>query len=332
MKKISVVIPCYNEIENVEPISEAIIDVFNHSLVDYDYEILFIDNHSSDGTRELLQKLCMGNKKIKAIFNARNFGIILSPYYGILQSDGDCTIQMVADFQDPPSMIVDFVRKWEEGFKIVIAIKITSSENKLIYFLRSVYYKFLKKITDIEHIEHFTGFGLYDRDFVDLLRKLDDPYPYLRGIVAELGYSRAEIPFNQPRRERGITKNNWYTLYDMAMLGITSYSKVVMRMATILGFTISGLSILVAFIYFLLKLLLWNEFPMGIAPIIISIFFFGSVQLFFTGFLGEYILSINIRTLKRPLVVEEQRLNFDTDTHFNRKIIKARSTRYIVKS
>lgn len=312
-KKISVMLPCYNEEDNVIPIAEAITKVFKEKLPEYDYEILFIDNCSTDSTQEKLTALCKENKKIKAIFNAKNFGQIRSPFHGMLKTTGECTITMCCDFQDPPELIVDFIRGWEEGYKIVIGIKEKSQESKFMYFLRSCYYKAIKKIADTEHIEHFTGFGLYDKSFIDVLRELDDPMPYLRGIIAELGFKRKEIPYEQAKRAAGRTKNNFYSLYDYGMIGITSYSKVVMRMATIFGFLFSFLSLTIAFIYLILKLVYWYSFPMGTAPLLIGVFFLGSLQLFFIGFLGEYILNINTRVMRRPLVIEEKKLNFEED-------------------
>jgi polyisoprenyl-phosphate glycosyltransferase len=310
MKKISILVPTFNEEENIKPLCAELTNILSGTLSEYDYEIVIIDNYSTDKTREYILELCSANKKIKAIFNAKNFGHIRSPYYGMLQTTGDCMIVMCADFQDPLEMIVDFVREWENGYKIVIGRKKKSYENPLMYMLRSVYYKLIKQISDTEQVEHFTGFGLYDKMFLDVLRQLDDPMPYMRGIVAELGYARKEIEYTQQKRRSGKTKNNWYTLYDMAMLGITSYSKMVMRLATISGFIIAGLSFAVAMYYLIMKLVYWDRFPLGTAPIIISIFFLGSVQLFFIGFLGEYILNINTRVIKRPLVVEERRINF----------------------
>ncbi|MCX5849550.1 MAG: glycosyltransferase family 2 protein [Deltaproteobacteria bacterium] len=310
MKKISILVPTFNEEENIKPLCAELINILSGKLPEYDYEILIIDNYSQDRTRENILELCATNKKIKSIFNAKNFGHIRSPYHGLLQTSGDCTIVMCADFQDPPEMIVNFVREWEKGSKVVIGKKKKSYENPLIYMLRSIYYKLIKKISDTEQVEHFTGFGLYDKTFVDVLRQLDDPMPYMRGIVAELGIARMEIEYVQQKRRFGKTKNNWYTLYDMAMLGITSYSKMVMRLATISGFIIAGMSFAVAMYYLIMKLIFWDKFPFGTAPIIISIFFLGSIQLFFIGFLGEYILNINTRVMKRPLVVEEKRINF----------------------
>ena len=308
-KKISVVIPTYNEEANVVPLSQAVIEVMERDLPEYDYEILFIDNHSKDNTQGLLRSLCRGNKKIKAIFNAKNFGQARSPVYGMKQAYGDCVIRMCADFQDPVDMIVKFVREWEQGHKIVIGVKSASKERKLMYWVRSCYYKLINKITDIDHIEQFTGFGLYDKKFVDVVRDLHDPLPYLRGIIAELGFDYIE--YTQPKRRAGKSKNNFYSLYDYAMIGITSYSKVVMRLATFVGFFVAGCSFLAGLVYLVLKLLYWDRFSAGVAPMLIGVFFLGALQLFFIGFLGEYVLSINTRVLDRPLVVEEERLNFE---------------------
>ncbi len=310
MKKISVLIPCFNESDNVIPISEAIIDEFANYLPSYDYEIVFIDNSSTDGTREKLEKLCGRNKKIKAIFNAKNFGQFNSPYYGMCQTTGDCTISMCCDFQDPVSLIHRFVAEWEKGYKIVSAIKTQSVENKVMRFLRTCYYKTIKKMSSVEQIEHFTGTGLYDKSFVDVLKSLDDPTPFLRGIVAELGALRKDIPYTQAKRRAGKTHNNWYTLYDAAMLSFTSYTKVGLRMASFLGFIIALLDILFAVLYFVAKLIWWDRFPMGTAPLLIGMFFLGGVKLIFLGLLGEYVMSINTRVMHRPLVIEEKRLNF----------------------
>ena len=310
-KKISVVIPTYNEEGNVKPLAQAIVNVMENELPEYDYEILFIDNHSKDNTRLFLRQLCGDNKKIKAIFNARNFGQIRSPVYGLKQAQGDCVIRMCADFQDPVEMIPKFVREWEKGWKIVIGIKKSSKEKKMMYWIRTLYYKLIRKITDIDHIEHFTGFGLYDKAFVDVVRQLHDPMPYLRGIIAELGFDYKAIPYEQQRRKAGKSKNNFCSLYDYAMIGITSYSKVVLRMATFVGFIVGGISFVAGIVYFILKLLYWDRFSAGVAPLLIGVFFLGSMQLFFIGFLGEYVLSINTRVLDRPLVVEELRLNFE---------------------
>ena len=308
-KRISIMVPTYNEEENVELMYQALKDMFKKDLPNYQYEILFIDNKSKDNTRKLIRNICEKDKNVKAIFNAQNFGQFNSPYYGLISTTGDCTISVAADFQDPVEMIPKFVYEWENGYKIVIGIKSKSQESKIVYLLRSFYYKLIKKFSEVEQIEHFTGFGLYDKSFIEVLRKLDDPEPYLRGIVAELGFERKEIPFTQPKRERGKSSNNWYRLYDAAMLGITSYTKIGLRIATILGFIVSFLSIVVALVYFVLKLCMWNSFQAGIAPLIIGVFFLGGLQLFFIGFLGEYILKINQRVMHRPLVVVEERLN-----------------------
>lgn len=311
MKKISIVIPCYNEEDNVVPMAEAVTNLMAESLPQYDYELLFVDNKSQDSTREKLRSVCAENKRIKAIFNAKNFGQFNSPFYGLLQTSGDCTIFMCADFQDPVEMLPLFVAEWERGYKIVSGIKTTSDENKIVYFLRSRYYKFIKRYSNVEQIEHFTGFGLYDKSFIEVLRGLDDPLPFLRGIVAELGFERKDISYRQQKRRAGKTKNNWYSLYDAAMLSITSYTKIGLRMATFAGFILSGMSVLAALAYLVMKLIWWERFPAGNIPILLAVLVLGSVQIFFIGILGEYIMSINNRMMNRPLVVEEERINFE---------------------
>lgn len=313
VKKISILVPCYNEENNVIPLSEAIIGQLKEHLSNYDYELIFIDNDSKDSTKEKIEMLCNANKKIKAIFNAKNFGQFNSPYYGLLQTIGDCAILMCADFQDPVEMIPKLVAEWEKGYKIVSAIKTTTKENKVIRFMRTCYYKTIKKMSDVEQIEHFTGFGLYDRDFLEVMRGLKDPTPFLRGIVAELGFKRKDIPYEQQRRKTGKTKNNWYSLYDAAMLSFTSYTKIGMRACTLLGFFTAFISILIGLIYLILKLVKWDTFDAGSAPILIGVFILGGLQLFFIGFLGEYILSMNTRIMNRPLVIEERRINFDSN-------------------
>lgn len=310
MKKISVLIPTFNESENVIPLSDAIVKEFN-KLPKYDYEIIFIDNKSSDNTREKIRELHNRNNKIKAIFNAKNFGQNNSPYYGLTQVTGDCAILMCADFQDPVEMIPTLIKKWEEGHKIVSCIKTTSKENKFVRFLRTCYYKLIKKFSDVEQIEHYTGFGLYDRSFLDVLRSLNDPTPFLRGIVAELGSDRIDIPYEQQRRKAGKSKNNFFTLYDIAMLSFTSYTKVGLRMATFLGVIIGLICFLIAVFYLIYKLVYWDRFDSGTAPLVIGLFFLGSVQLTFLGIIGEYLLSMNRRIMNRPLVVEEERIGFE---------------------
>lgn len=310
MKKISIMIPCYNEEENVKPISKAVIEVLEKELPTYDYEILFIDNDSKDETRTYLRELCAENKKIRAIFNAKNFGQFNSPYYGMCQTTGDCTVCLCCDFQDPVEMIPKLVHEWECGYKIVCAIKTSSKENPIMRFLRTCYYKMIKKMSDVEQIEHFTGFGLYDKSFIEVLRNLKDPTPFLRGIVAELGFKRKDIPYEQQKRAAGKTHNNWATLYDAAMLSFTSYTKVGLRIATIIGFIFSAISLVVALVYLILKLVFWDRFVAGTIPILLAVCILGSAQLFFIGLVGEYIMSMNKRIMNRPLVIEEERLNF----------------------
>ncbi|MBQ9765674.1 MAG: glycosyltransferase family 2 protein [Lachnospiraceae bacterium] len=322
MKKISIVVPCYNEEENVVPMSEAVTALFNNELKGYDYELVFIDNDSKDNTRVLLRGICAQNDKIKAIFNAKNFGQFKSPYYGLLQATGDCAVLVACDFQDPVELIPTFVKEWENGYKIVSGIKTSSKESKIMYFLRSCYYKMIKKLSDVEQIEHFTGFGLYDRKFLEVLKELDDPTPFLRGIVAELGFRRKDIEYQQPQRRAGKTSNNFYRLYDGAMLSVTSYTKVGLRLATLFGCICSFISVVIAVVYLVMKLIYWDRFEAGMAPMLIGMFVLGSIQLFFIGLLGEYILSINSRVMKRPLVVEEERINFEAVKDEDTKSLK----------
>lgn len=311
-KKVSIMVPCYNEEENVVAISEALVAQME-ALPQYDYEILFIDNCSTDNTRPLLRQICAKNKKIKAIFNVKNFGQFNSPVHGMCQTTGDCTISICADFQDPVELIPTFLKYWEEGYQIVHGVKTSSKESRIMYRLRSIYYKLIKKYSTVEQIEHFTGFGLYDKSFIDVLRNLKDPTPFIRGIVAELGGKRKEIPYEQPQRRAGKTHNNWYSLYDAAMLSFTSYTKIGLRMATFLGAGVAFASLLVALVYLILKLCNWQNFVAGTAPIVIGMFFLGAVQLIFLGIIGEYILSMNQRIMNRPLVVEQERINFEED-------------------
>ena len=294
--------------------TETLTKIFREQLPEYDYEIIYIDNHSKDNTRVLLRKQCEADRHVKAIFNARNFGQLRSPVHGLKQAYGDCVVRLNADFQDPPQMIPELVREWEAGNRIVIGIKRKTEDGLLIGFARRQYYKILRKITDIGHIENFTGFGLYDRAFVDVVRGIHDPVPYLRGMIAELGFDYKTVLYDRPQRKAGKSKNNFYSLYDIAMVGITSYSKVMLRLATFVGFGIGLLSFLIAIFYFVMKLVRWDWFRTGIAPLVIGVFFLGGVELFFIGLMGEYILSINQRVLNRPLVVEEERLNFEDNT------------------
>lgn len=312
-KKISILIPCYNEVENVGPMSFAVTNVLEEALSRYDYELVFIDNCSTDGTRDKLEEICAGNKKIKAIFNVTNFGQFNSPFHGMCQTTGDCTITMCCDFQDPVELIPRFVEEWEKGHKIVSGIKTSSRENGIIYLLRTAYYKLIRNMSDVKMIEHFTGFGLYDKTFISILRELNDPIPFVRGIVAEYssGFNLKEIEYEQPKRRAGKTHNNFYSLYDAAMLSITSYTKVGLRLATMLGFISSGVSLLVALGYLINKLIHWYDVQAGNAPMILGIYVLGSLQLFFIGLVGEYILNINTRVIHRPVVVEEKRINFE---------------------
>lgn len=309
-KKISVLIGCYNEEENVVPLSKALVEMLETNLSQYDYEIVFIDNDSKDNTRPLLREICKGNPRIKAIFNAKNFGQFNSPYYGMLQCTGDCVVKMAADFQDPVEMVPSIVAEWEKGAKIVSCIKTKSKENPIMRFMRTIYYKIIKKMSSIDQIEHFTGFGLYDKSFIEVLRNLKDPTPFLRGIVAELGYKRVSIEYTQAKRRAGKTHNNMMTLFDAAMLSFTSYTKVGLHLVTIAGMVLSVLSFLAALVYLVLKLIYWDRFSAGVAPLIIAIFFFNAIELLFIGFVGEYVMSINTRVMNRPLVIEEERINF----------------------
>lgn len=310
-KKISVLIPCYNEKDNIKGISKATINELS-KLNTYNYELVFIDNNSTDNTRDLIRDICKKNKNIKAIFNVANFGQFNSPYYGISQLDGDCVIMMCCDFQDPVELIPKFIKYWEEGYKVVCGIKTSSKENKILYLLRSIYYKLIKKFSSVNQIEHFTGFGLYDKDFVEILRKIDDPTPFLRGIVAEYGGNIKYVEYEQQKRKAGKTHNNFYTLYDAAMLSFTSYTKIGMRLAVFVGLFFAFISFVIGLVYLVMKLIYWDRFVAGQAPTIIIISLMCSFIMIFLGILGEYVLSINQRSLHRPLVVEEERINFDT--------------------
>ena len=311
-KKLSIVSSAYNEEGNIRELYEQVKAQMALLGDKYDYEQIVLDNASTDGTLNELRKIAAQDKNFKVIVNARNFGHIRSPYYGILQCEGDAVIYMASDLQDPPALIPQFISKWEEGFKVVLAQKNQSKESWLFFAVRRLYYWLLNLVNDsgAELLSNCTGFGLYDKCVVDELRKLDEPYPYLRGLVCELGYSRALIPFMQPARKRGFTKNNFYTLYDNAMIGFTNHSKVPLRLAAFGGFALGIFSFILALIYLVLKLLYWDSFPMGTAPILLAVLFFSSVQLFFIGIIGEYIGAILTQVLKRPLVIEKERINF----------------------
>ena len=310
--RLTVVVPCFNEEANVEPLAAAIDKVFS-SEPNYRHTILFIDNHSEDATQAVLRDMARRSPHIKAIFNARNFGHIRSPYYGLLQAKGDCCVFLACDFQDPPELIPKFLREWEKGYKIIVGVKTESEESRVLYALRSLYYGLLGKISDVELMQHVTGFGLYDRKVLDILRGIEDPYPYFRGLLAEIGLEIKKINFRQPRRRRGLTKNNFLTLYDMAMLGVVNHSRLPLRIATFLGFLLSGCGLAVAIVYLIAKLFFWNDFTVGTAPILIGVIFLGGVQLLFVGIIGEYVGAILTQVQKRPLVIEKERINLDPD-------------------
>lgn len=310
---VCVMTPCFNEEENVEPLHERLKAVFL-SLPEYRFEHLFIDNASTDRTVERIKEIAATDHSVKLIVNNRNFGHIRSPLHAFYQARGDAVVVMASDLQDPPELIPQFVRKWAEGYKVVIGVKPQSKEAPLMAYVRRRYYSIVGRISNVPLIRNFTGFGLYDREVVDEVRSIDDRYPYFRGLIADLGYPRAEIPFLQPRRERGITKNNFYTLYDTAMLGITNHSKVPLRIATFCGFILSLVSLLIALAYLVAKLVFWDSFSLGTAPLVIGVFFLGAVQLLFVGILGEYIGAIHTQIHKRPLVTEKERVNLDDDS------------------
>jgi glycosyltransferase involved in cell wall biosynthesis len=308
-KKISILTACYNEEDNIEILYNKVKHEMS-KLQAYNYEHIFIDNCSNDKTLNILKKLSINDKNLKIIVNAKNYGHIKSPFHGLLQCQGDAIISIVADLQDPPDLILQFIKKWEEGYKIVVGTKTKSEENRIMFFIRKLFYNLIKKMSEVTQIKNFTGFGLYDKSFIEILKKLDEPYPYFRGLVSELGYDIAEVIYTQPNRHKGKTKNNFYTLYDMAMLGFVSYSKIPLRLASFIGFFVSLLSFLVAILYFFYKLMNWSAFQLGLAPLVIGIFFLGGIQLFFLGVIGEYISAIFTQVKKRPLVIEKERINF----------------------
>lgn len=310
MNHITVVTPCYNEEDNVEELYRQARAVLE-SIPDLRYDHLFLDNASTDRTPEILRTLAAQDGRVKVILNARNFGHIRSPYHGLMEADGEAVILLVADLQDPPELMREFVQRWREGAKVVVGVKPTADESKLMFAIRRTYYRIVTRIADVKLIQNFTGFGLYDRRVLEEMRRIGDPYPYFRGLIAEVGFEPVQIPYNQPRRQRGITKNNFYTLYDIAMLGITSHSRVPLRLATMAGFALSAVSLVISVVYLLLKLFFWQQFAMGTAPILIGMFFFASAQLFFIGLLGEYVGAILRHVSNRPLVVEKERINFD---------------------
>jgi len=310
MKLISIVTPCYNEEANIAELIRRVREVMA-SLPEYAYEHVFVDNSSEDRTLEILKGFAADDRRVKIIVNARNFGHIRSHYYALLQARGDAVVSLVADLQDPPEMIRDFVKKWEQGFKVVVGIKTRSRESWWMYRLRGLYYKMIKSMASVELLEQFTGFGLYDRRVMDVLRGLREPYPYFRGLISDIGFSMARIEYTQPARRMGKTKNNFFTLFDMAMLGFTNYTRVPLRLATLLGFFAAGCSLVVGMAYLVAKLIFWNIFTAGMAPVVIGNFFLGSVQLLFLGIVGEYVATMLTYVQNRPLVVEKERINFN---------------------
>jgi polyisoprenyl-phosphate glycosyltransferase len=309
-KLISIVTPCFNEEENVRDVYQQVKNVFAQ-IPDYRYEHIFIDNCSTDKTVPMLREIAKNDYNVKVIINSRNFGATKSPYHALLQSRGDASIVVMADLQDPPPMIKDFVKKWEEGYKLVLAVKEKSEESSIMFAIRRLYYNIYNKVSNIQIVNNYCGFGLYDKAILDILRKLDEPHPDLRSILGEIGFERAFLTYVQPVRKKGKSKNNFYNLYDQAMLGITRDSIIPLRLASLIGFSVAAVNLLVAMGYFIYKLIYWNSFQLGIAPLVIGIFFFGGVQLFFLGIIGEYIGAIFTQVKKRPLVIEKERINFD---------------------
>jgi glycosyltransferase involved in cell wall biosynthesis len=309
---ITVLTPCYNEAENVRTLYERVRAVFQ-PLSQYRYEHLFIDNASTDATVAILREIAAVDKNVKVIVNTRNFGHVRSPYHALLQCRGDAVIGMAADLQDPPELIPAFLAKWREGYKVVLGIKEAAEESPLMSAIRRAGYRVIDRLSEVKQVRNSTGFGLYDKAFVAVLRRLPDPYPYFRGIVAELGFRYATVPYTQPQRTRGITKNNLYTLYDLGVQGIVNHSRIPLRVATIIGFISSVITLLAALVYFVMKMLFWYNLPIGVAPVIIGLFCVASVQLFFLGVLGEYVGSIYTQVRNRPLVVEQERINFDDE-------------------
>ncbi|MBS0660047.1 MAG: glycosyltransferase [Verrucomicrobia bacterium] len=299
----------FNEAGNIDELIRRVWSALEPFREKYDFRFYIIDNASTDGTPEKLRQLAASDARISVILNMRNFGAVRSGFHGFLQGNGDAAIVLASDLQDPPEMIPDFIQKWEAGFPVVLASKATSEESALIFLLRRTYYRLVARLSDVPLLQNVTGFGLYDRAVMEQFRKLEDPYPYVRGIISDFGYPVALLPFTQPLRKSGRSSYNLYALYDFAMLGITSFSKVPLRLAAILGFVSSLGSLLVAFLYLIYKLLFWNEFAVGIAPLVIGLFLFASVQLFFIGIVGEYIGAMHTQLLKRPRVIERERIN-----------------------
>lgn len=309
LKKISIVTPCFAEEGNIREMASAVRSVM-HALPMYEYEHVFIDNGSTDRSPELLRALALEDHRVKVILNARNFGHVRSGYHALLQTTGDAVIGLACDFQDPPELIPTFLDAWEKGARIVLGVKKSASESSFLFRLRGRYYDLLARISDVQLIQHATGFGLFDRSVVEALRRIDDPYPYFRGLLAEIGHTPVLIPYHQPLRVRGVTSQNFWTLYDLALLGVVNHSKVPLRLATIVGFAVAFVSLLSGLGYLVYKLLFWEQFSVGIAPLVIGIFFLSSVQLVFIGLLGEYLGAVWTHVRKHPHVFERERLNF----------------------
>ena len=307
--KISIVTPTYNEIENIEQIYSEIKKILEN--IGCDYEHLIIDNSSTDGTIDKIKKLAKQDKRLKVIINSKNFGHIRSPFYGLLQTTGDATILMASDFQDPPELIKDYIKLWKEGNKIVLAQKNKSKENIGIFYLRKIFYRFLNFISEDDLTKDTTGSGIFDKSVVSKLKEIRDPYPYFRGLISELSNDIKTIKFEQPKRQKGYTKNNIFTLYDIGILGIVKHSRKPMRLLIILGFLSSIISILIGIFYLIYNILFWNTFSVGLAPIIIGIFFISSIQITLLGLLGEYVGVILLHQRNMPLVIEKERINFD---------------------
>lgn len=326
MPLISIVTPCYNEQDNIRELHKQIKTQLD-LLPEYQFEHIFIDNASTDGTVPIIHELIEKDPRVRLIVNSRNFGHIRSPFYGLLQGSGDATILMASDLQDPPSLIPRFIKEWTQGFKIVKAVKTNSEETPLMFFIRKLFYGFINRLADIDLTKNYTGTGLYDRHIVNILRKIDDPYPYFRGLISDIGFPFSIVEFTQPTRKRGITKNNFYTLYDIAMLGITNHTKIPLRVTTLLGFVLGAFSLVFVGIYLVLKMIYWDQFQAGLAPVILGMFFFGSVQLFFLGILGEYLGNIYTQVQKRPLVFEKARFGFDKKSKEIVRILKPKRKR-----
>lgn len=320
MKTISVTIPCWSEEKSIRQMYDRLMRVFREQLPQYDYEIIFVDDYSPDNTRDEIRKLCREDHKVKAVFNARNFGFSRNVFATLQYGSGDATFMLFGDLQDPPELLPEMVEKWENGSKVVIGQRTKGNENAIMYSMRKLYYKIMEKLSDSKQIEHFNGFGLYDKSFIEVLKKLDDPMPYLKGIVSELAIEQSIVPYEQAASLRGKSGANFLKNYDLAMQGITSYTKILMRIATFLGAGLGIISGIFAIFVLISKLLNWNVYPYGTATIIIGVFFIGAVQLFFMGILGEYVLSINTRSMKRPLVIVGEKINFDEEIEDKKEV------------